>query len=113
MQWREFAAGDPPPKVEFDPDAVAGGDAGADESGTAGGGASGDTVIELTEVTTASDTISFQPLPTGVFASDGQVDRFEMVLKTPAIFTGPDPDGEENAPLIDPQGACMPCVPTP
>lgn len=105
MQWREFTAGEPPPSVDFmQPTAAEGG--GGDETATGGGG--GDDYITLSTVGTSSETYGFTPLPMGVFGSDGTASRYEFVQRAGSVFEGPAMN--DNAPLIDPQGMCTPCV---
>lgn len=106
MQWREFEAGTTPPHFGFEEPHA--GDGGGDGSGTGGGGGE-DTYVNLSTIATSSQTFTFQPLPQGVFGGDGTIHSFQFVQKTPSIFTGPAMD--DNAPLIDPEGACEPCVP--
>ncbi len=106
MQFREFAAGDPPPSVDFvDPDDAAGGG----EGDTGGGG--GDSYSVITENQTPVGTYAWQPLPEGVFGSDGEVDRFDMIRRADSIFFGP--ADNMNSPFEDPQFACTPCIPGP
>jgi hypothetical protein len=109
MQWREFTAGELPPDVEFmDPDA-GGGEADAGTGGTGGGGG-GDIYVNLTEVAGANGVYSFQPMPMGVFGSDGVADRFELVQRATSLFTNTNYK-DMNDPTNDPEGACEPCVP--
>jgi len=107
MQFREFAAGDPPPSVDFvDPDDA---DAGGGDTGDTGGGG-GDSYSTITENAQLAATYAWTPLPEGVFGSDGLVDRFDFVQRAPTIFDGPEPQ-DMNAPYEDPDFACTPCVP--
>jgi hypothetical protein len=102
MQWREFMAGDPPPNFAFDESmADGGGDEGTSAAGSGGGGG-GDSYITIAQIPN-SDKYNFQPLPEGVFGSDGQASRYEMVKRATSQF--------DNFVYTDEQFACTPCVP--
>ena len=100
MQWREFAAGEAPPNFAFEePDD--GGAADESGSGTGAGGGS-DSYITISEIP-ESDKYNFQPLPEGVFGSDGQVSRFEFVKRATSVF--------DSRVYTDVEFACEPCIP--
>jgi hypothetical protein len=109
MQWRQFQAGDTPPKVEFDAEG-GGGPGPSDDTATGGGGGetsvdpAGDTIIMLAEIPGVQGEYEFAPLPIGVFGSDGLVSRFQFQQRAPSLFDQvfEDPDGRTP---------CQPCVP--
>jgi hypothetical protein len=114
MQWRQFEAGETPPKVDFTGEG--GGGEGTPSDDTATGGSSGggggtgavdpaaDTVIQLAEIPGVVGEYEFAPLPIGVFGSDGLVSRHRFQQRAPSLFDQvfADPDGRT---------ACEPCVP--
>ncbi len=101
MLWREFNAGDIPPKVSLsdadDPPA------GGSSSGGGGGGGDGDTLVIVAEIPDVSSTYNFRPLPTDVFGSDGESSRFVFQKKAGSVFDRVFEDPEGRAP-------CSPCT---
>jgi hypothetical protein len=77
-------------------------DGGGGDEGTSGGGASADSYITIALIPN-SDKYNFQPLPEGVFGSDGQASRYEMVKRATSQF--------DNFVYTDEEFACTPCVP--
>jgi hypothetical protein len=113
MQWRQFQAGDAPPKVEFTGEG-GGGPAPTDDTATGGSGGGGetaavdpaaDTIVNLAEIPGVQGEYEFAPLPVGVFGSDGLVARYQFQLRAPSLF--------DQAIDVDPEGraTCQPCVP--
>jgi hypothetical protein len=102
MAWQEFQAGTMPPKPSLDGsvdgdggaagDAAAdtGADTGADPGGDMGGDtgavAGGTTRLTVGEVTDVAGTYTFQPLPAGLFGSDGGISSFTFREKTKGVF---------------------------
>jgi hypothetical protein len=82
MQWREFEAGTTPPDFEFEPEV-------ATDTYLA---VSGGTVVGL---------VRLQPLPEGVFGSDGTSHEFEFAQRAASLF---------DEVYTDPEGACVPCI---
>ena len=75
----------------------------ADESGSGtGAGGGSDSYITISEIP-ESDKYNFQPLPEGVFGSDGQVSRFEFVKRATSVF--------DSRVYTDVEFACEPCIP--
>lgn len=117
MQMTEFAAGDVPPPVEFNPDLLPGqsgetGTAESGESGSGGGGESGGggggglSVIRVSAIPELMDTYDFTPLPAGVFTGNGANNHFVVQVRSESLF---------NKVYDDPEGrpSCEPCVPLP
>jgi hypothetical protein len=101
MQWREFMAGDPPPRFSFEPQGAGDGGGGGDTSGTAGAGPGDDTYVQVQKIGESGATILFQPLPLDLFGSDGMLNRFEFVERAASTMAEV---------YEDPQFACTPCI---
>jgi hypothetical protein len=108
MLWREFNAGDLPPKVSIseadDPPAPMGGsESGGSEGGGGGGGGDGDTLITVAEIMEVASTYNFRPLPLDVFGSNGDSSRFVFQKRAGSVFDKvfDDPDGRPT---------CSPCL---
>jgi hypothetical protein len=117
MIWREFAAGETPPDVEYTeggntppPGSSAGStatggdtdtDGGGGDTGSTGGGA--DTRIMLGAISGVASTYQFRPLPVSIWGSDGTASSYVMQQKANSIF---------DAVLDDPDGrpSCQPCI---
>lgn len=99
MAWREFPAGDARPGVSI----PAGG---ADDDD-----ADGDvTVSDLSEVAGARDTFLFQPLPSGLFGSDGDLNRFVFERKANSVFDQAlHSDRQTDSGNVE-RPACEPCA---
>lgn len=119
MYWREFAAGETPPMVEFPdenapasstaPATSGGGDTDTDGGSggamgdTGGSMAGGDVMVQLGALPDITSTYQFRPLPVGNWGSDGSISSYVMQQKANSVFDQAldDPDGRPS---------CQPCI---
>jgi len=100
MAWKEFPAGEPRPGVDFPAD---GGGPEEDEEIDPDDPQSGSTLVTVSEKPDVRDTFYFEPLPDGLFGSDGENSRYVFLRKANSLF---------NQVYDDPEGrdTCEPCT---
>jgi hypothetical protein len=103
MVWQEFTPGETPP--------VVGTPAAGDETGDTGGAAGDAFEVSVSAFADSASTYLFDPLPAGLFNSDGDVSKHVFQIKADTVWTEVDinedgvPDLEECSQLCFPSEA--------